>query len=221
MEINSNKSAEQLLQVQLLTDMLKQTAGDSGDSDSFQLMLQSLTEAISNSNGTFDLSGLGLNESDLSQLGYGAGERLYNIVSDINNGVNSGNTTIDEAVDAASKKYGVDKNLIMAVIKQESSFNPNATSGVGAEGLMQLMPDTASELGVSNAYDIQQNVDGGTKYLSELLNKYGDVKELALAAYNAGPGALANKGVNNVQNISKLPSETRDYVNKVMKYYGK
>jgi soluble lytic murein transglycosylase-like protein len=218
MEINSDKSVQQLLQVQLMTDMLKQTAGDS---DSFQLMLQSLTEAISNNNGTFDLSSLGLDESDLSQLGYGAGERLYNVVNDINNGVNSGNTTVDEAVDAASKKYGVDKNLIMAVIKQESSFNPNATSDAGAEGLMQLMPDTARELGVSNAYDVQQNVDGGTKYLSELLNKYGNVKELALAAYNAGPGTLANKGVNNVQNISKLPSETRNYVYKVMEYYGK
>lgn len=218
MEINSDKSVQQLLQVQLMTDMLKQTAGDS---DSFQLMLQSLTEAISNGNGTFDLSSLGLDESDLSQLGYGAGERLYNVVNDINNGVNSGNTTINEAVNAASKKYGVDKNLIMAVINQESSFNPNATSDAGAEGLMQLMPDTARELGVSNAYDIQQNVDGGTKYLSELLNKYGNVKELALAAYNAGPGTLANKGVNNVQNISKLPSETRNYVYKVMKYYGK
>lgn len=218
MEINSDKSVQQLLQVQLMTDMLKQTAGDS---DSFQLMLQSLTEAISNGNGTFDLSSLWLDESDLSQLGYGAGERLYNVVNDINNGVNSGNTTINEAVNAASKKYGVDKNLIMAVINQESSFNPNATSDAGAEGLMQLMPDTARELGVSNAYDIQQNVDGGTKYLSELLNKYGNVKELALAAYNAGPGTLANKGVNNVQNISKLPSETRNYVYKVMKYYGK
>lgn len=218
MEINSDKSVQQLLQVQLMTDMLKKTAGDS---DSFQLMLQSLTEAISNGNGAFDLSSLGLDQSDLSQLGYGAGERLYNVVNDINNGVNSGNTTINEAVDAASKKYGVDKNLIMAVINQESSFNPNAISDAGAEGLMQLMPDTARELGVSNAYDIQQNVDGGTKYLSELLNKYGNVKELALAAYNAGPGTLANKGVNNVQNISKLPSETRNYVYKVMKYYGK
>ncbi|MDF2883363.1 MAG: lytic transglycosylase [Clostridiaceae bacterium] len=218
MEINSDKSVQQLLQEQLLTDMIKQTAGDS---DSFQLMMESLTEAISNGNGTFDLSSLGLDESDLSNLGYGAGERLYNVVSDINNGVNSGNTTIDESVNAASKKYGVDKNLIMAVIKQESSFNPNATSSVGAEGLMQLMPNTANELGVSNAYDIQQNVDGGTKYLSQLLDKYGNVKELALAAYNAGPGTLANKGVNNVQNISKLPSETKDYVYKVMKYYGK
>lgn len=218
MEINSDKSVQQLLQVQVLTDMLKQTAGDS---NSFQLIMESLTEAISNGNGTFDLSSLGLDESDLSKLGYGAGERLYNVISDVNNGLNSGNTTIDEAVNAASKKYGVDKNLIMAVIKQESSFNPNSTSNVGAEGLMQLMPNTAKELGVSNAYDIEQNVDGGTKYLSQLLDKYGNVKELALAAYNAGPGALANNGVNNVQNISKLSSETRDYVSKVMKYYGK
>lgn len=218
MEINSDKSVQQLLQVQVLTDMLKQTAGDS---NSFQLIMESLTEAISNGNGTFDLSSLGLDESDLSKLGYGAGERLYNVISDVNNGLNSGNTSIDEAVNAASKKYGVDKNLIMAVIKQESSFNPNSTSNVGAEGLMQLMPNTAKELGVSNAYDIEQNVDGGTKYLSQLLDKYGNVKELALAAYNAGPGALANNGVNNVQNISKLSSETRDYVSKVMKYYGK
>ena len=104
----------------------------------------------------------------------------------------------------------------MAVIKQESGFNPKSTSGAGAMGLMQLMPGTAKELGVSDAYNVEQNVDGGTKYLKGLLDMYGNTKELALAAYNAGPGTLQNRGVKDVSDISRLPNETRDYVQKVI-----
>jgi soluble lytic murein transglycosylase-like protein len=183
--------------------------------------MESLTQAMSDSNGNIDLSKIGLGDQDLSKLGYGAGERLNSIYKDVNNDVKSGNASIDEAVDKASQKYGVDKSLIMAVIRQESDFNPKSTSGAGAMGLMQLMPDTANEMGVSNAYNVEQNVDGGTKYLKELLNTYSNTKELALAAYNAGPGTLQNRGVTSTGDISKLPYETRDYVQKVMKYYGK
>ncbi|MBU5485358.1 lytic transglycosylase domain-containing protein [Clostridium sp. MSJ-11] len=131
------------------------------------------------------------------------------------------NDNIEEIVEKASKKFSIDKDLIMAVIKQESDFNPTVTSTAGAMGLMQLMPDTAKYLGVSDPYDIEQNINGGTKYLRELLDVYGDRKELALAAYNAGPGTLQNRGVKEASQIERLPYETRDYVNKVMKYYGK
>lgn len=217
MKVESNNSAEKYMQLQVMTQMLKSAGGNSG---SFQLVMESLTNAMSGTDGDSDLmKALGLSEQDLSTLGYGGGQPLTSFATDVKNDVNSdvksGNVSIDEAVDKASKKYGVDKNLILAVIKQESSFDPTSTSGAGAKGLMQLMPGTASEMGVTNPYDVEQNVDGGTKYLRSMLDMFGNSKELALAAYNAGPGAV--KKYNGIPQYG----ETQDYVKKVMKYYGK
>lgn len=124
---------------------------------------------------------------------------------------------IDDVIDKAAQKHNVDPNLVRALIKQESNFNPSAVSNKGAMGLMQLMPGTARQLGVSDPFDPQQNVDAGVKHLKQLLDNYnGDVR-LGLAAYNAGEGAVArNKGVppyRETQNYVKRITERAGYAN--------
>ena len=96
--------------------------------------------------------------------------------------------------DNASKTYNVDKSLLLAVAKTESNFNPNATSGVGAKGIMQLMDGTAKELGVTNSYDAEQNIMGGAKYISQLLSKFDGDTDKALASYFAGSGNVNKYG---------------------------
>jgi soluble lytic murein transglycosylase-like protein len=121
---------------------------------------------------------------------------------------------VEQSIQQAAAKYDLAPDLIRSVIRAESNFQADAVSTAGAKGLMQLMPETARELGVTNAFDIRQNVDGGSRYLRQMLDRFGGDLKLALAAYNAGPGAVE-------QHNGDVPyAETRQYVKRVLRFAG-
>jgi soluble lytic murein transglycosylase-like protein len=116
----------------------------------------------------------------------------------------------DDVIDHHAREHGIRPDLVRAVIQVESAFNPRARSVKGAMGLMQLMPQTARELGVRDAYDPLENIRGGVTYLRTLLDQFDGNEELALAAYNAGAGAVTKYG-----NVVPPYRETRDYVSRI------
>ena len=121
---------------------------------------------------------------------------------------------IKQAIQRAAARYDVPSDLIQSVIRCESNFKADAVSPAGAQGLMQLMPGTARDLGVSDPFDIQQNIDGGTRYLRQMLDRFEGKVDMALAAYNAGPGTVSRYG--------GIPpyQETRTYIKKVLQFAG-
>lgn len=120
----------------------------------------------------------------------------------------------DTIIQRAAQQFGVESRLIKSIIMAESSFDPNAISQSGAKGLMQLMPPTANDMKVHNPFDPEENIFGGTRYLSLLLKKFNQDKKLAIAAYNVGPSVVAHS------NAVPLIPQTRRFVEKVMKYYS-
>ena len=178
-------------------------AGESGSSSS-QLFDALFQAALGG--GTFDAQEL---TSQLKGVPSTAMDKSYEGTFD-SQAKSENAKSIGNVIYSMAQKYGVDPALIQQVVKAESGYNSKATSPVGAMGLMQLMPGTAASYGVKNAYDVQQNVDGGTHFLKDLLDHFQGNVPLSLAAYNAGPGA--------VEKYQGVPpyKETQAYVKKIM-----
>ncbi len=170
----------------------------SSNMDVQMVMIQALIKLLEKT-----LSSKGL-QSDLSEL----------TGSSSSTGTSS-SSSFESIIQQASKKYGVDADLVKAVIQNESAYDPTAVSSAGALGLMQLMPATAASLGVENPMDPSENIEGGVKLLRELLNQFGGNLTNTVAAYNAGAGA--------VQQFGGVPpyQETQTYVKRVLSTYGK
>ena len=206
-----------------LTSMSSLTGGcscnSSSSSNAFDIVLITLLKAVSevNKNNNSYQSGDILDNIENSLETLNSTQNTNKVES--SNKDESVNERIDKAISISSKKYGVDENLIRAIIKVESNFNPNCVSKAGAKGLMQLMPENCRDLDVTDPFDIEQNIDGGTRHIKEYLDKYNGDVEMALMAYNGGPTRMAKRGVKSIDDIYKMPKETQNYVPKVMKYY--
>ncbi|MGN0027450.1 MAG: lytic transglycosylase domain-containing protein [Clostridium sp.] len=235
---------EDFLGLTISKDVLKQAIGDGPEFDLvYETMLNDKMENMNSEDNskssyensyTYTASGSGQRLEDIplrirtepiqtGELVLEVNNKLDNSTSiDSNSKIYSyENTSADmdkiyASVDKYSSKYGVDKNLILAIIKQESNFNPNAVSSAGAKGLMQLMDFNSEAYGVKNPFDIDENINAGVKHIKSYLDKYNGNIEMALMAYNAGPGTIARRGVNSPSDLYKMPEETQNYVPKIM-----
>ena len=219
----SVEGIQNIMKLALISNMMKSKSDDSGV---FDIIMYSLLDSIANN--TSDANSLMTNFEEIeSALNNTAMSNLNNTI-DLRNtsnkiSISSDNKNtdmrIDNAVKSSAKKYGIDENLIKAIIKKESSFNPNAVSSAGAKGLMQIMPFNFNSLGITDPFNIEQNIEGGTKLLKQYLDKFNGNIEMGLMAYNAGPGTMKKRGVNSPNELYKMPKETQNYVPKVMSYY--
>ena len=181
------------------------------NSGAFEIMLISLLSALKEQNKVKRNEGetaLNTTVSSLNKINF-ASQKLNVSVDE----------RIENAIGISSKRYGVDEKLVKAIIKVESNFDPKVVSPVGAKGLMQLMPENCRDLGVSDPFNIEQNIDGGVRHIKEYLDRYNGDMEMALMAYNGGPTRMMNRGVRSINDLYKMPKETQNYVPKVMSYY--
>ncbi|MBW6410521.1 lytic transglycosylase domain-containing protein [Clostridium weizhouense] len=217
--LSESKNGSDDIQFALVMQALMENSNQSSDSEKLQAV-----QAIQNTETTpgqrLDYMKMVLNQNLSSYVSDSTS------VSNNTSILNLASQTSDEkmkriysAVDSASKKYGVDSNLILGIIKQESDFNPSITSSAGAKGLMQLMPENCKSNGVDDPFNIEQNIEGGVKLLKGYMNQYNGNLEMALMAYNGGPGTMQRRGVTSSEHLYKMPKETQNYVPKVMSYY--
>lgn len=212
-----------LLKYQLSSSLtgLNKCSCESSNS-SFDMAMISLLEAVSTTNSQKNINiNINISSEDLENiLGLDTLTSSQNSSKvEVTSKDEDVNTTIESAIKQSAKKYGVDENLIKSIIKVESNFDSNAVSSVGAKGLMQIMPFNYNSLGITDPFNIEQNIEGGTKYIKKCLDMYNGDAQMALAAYNGGSGRMASRGVNSVNDLYKMPKETQNYVSKVMEYY--
>lgn len=219
----SKSSLNDLSSLSSLGSVLGTSSNSSSSSSAFNIMLTSLLSAISEKNKyakteaeKVSLEGI-LSTYNSSVLSSGSTSINNYITADVSN------LTVDErienAVELYSNQHGVDSNLVKAIIKVESNFDPNVVSSAGAKGLMQLMPENCKALGLEDPFNIEQNIEGGVKHIKEYIDRYDGDIEMALMAYNGGPTRMMNRGVTSIDDIYKMPKETQNYVPKVMSYY--
>ncbi|MCR1643884.1 lytic transglycosylase domain-containing protein [Clostridioides difficile] len=190
------------------------------NSSGFDMIMMTLLKALSQNNQQIS-NGYNLS-SNSENLFDELGSVVNNTASrfiDVDTKDKSVKSRIENAIEQASKKYNVDSNLIKAIIKVESNFNPNTVSSAGAKGLMQLMPENCRDLGVTDPFNIEQNIDAGTRHIKEYIDMFGGSIEMGLMAYNGGPGRMKSRGVESISDLYKMPKETQNYIPKVMKYY--
>ncbi|MGF7046121.1 soluble lytic murein transglycosylase-like protein [Paenibacillus sp. DS2015] len=215
-EIANIRNKEELLQELL-------NAGGGSDFDGLLQQIMTMEQLNVQSADTILTKQPGVSWSDgllWQQLGdIGEDKSSVQAVVSTKGSTSSSPTAYNDLIHQASLKYGVPEDLIKAVIDTESSFNPQVVSSAGAKGLMQLMDGTAEGLGVSNSFDPAENIDAGTRYLAYQLNRFNGQENMALAAYNAGPGRVQRLGLSTdaelMNNLNLLPQETRNYITKV------
>jgi len=226
--LQQQQNAQNVLKMQMMEKILKKSFGDGMEFEIvYQAMIDSMTKASSQSEVAGLLSGSnssGQNLEDMSSLlsnglTYKSNISSSTVSSSTYTGSNANMSEIYDVVNKYSKEYGVDSKLVLAVIKAESNFDSTAVSSAGAQGLMQLMPENCKENGVSNPFNINQNIKGGVEQLKGYLDSYGGDVQMALMAYNGGPGTMEKRGVTSSSDLYKMYEETQNYVPKVMNYY--
>lgn len=219
------EGVQQYFTLNMLQDTLKSSLGDGME---FELVYQGLLDTINNSDTTGltekktinTREGQVLQDIPISRL-YGFDYSNVYPLKDINVGSSVTESTgeIYDAVNKYSEIYGVDPKLILSVIKAESNFDSKATSHAGAMGVMQLMPSVCSDYGVSNPYNIDENIRAGVNLLRDHLDRYNGDLPLTLMAYNAGAGTVSSRGVTSIDDLYKMPRETQNYVSKIINFY--
>ncbi|MDB5052289.1 MAG: lytic transglycosylase [Bacilli bacterium] len=207
------RTMKQLLQMQILNKLNISSSDDvPATNDSTDSSFNDILQTLLGQNTNVQSSTYGLSNSTASLLKSGNFGFYPPSLSN--------SSSFDPLINQASQQYGVESSLIKAVIDAESSFQTHEVSSAGAKGLMQLMDDTGRGLGVTDPFDPQQNIQGGTHFLADLLKQYKGSEAMALAAYNGGPGRLADLGITNEKQLfekfNQLPQETQNYVPKVL-----
>lgn len=212
------KSIAQILQLYMMNNITSpgtETTGSSNgqSNEIFSLMLQEMLNSVTTEDSANNILQQTTGGTDINDL------KISNNIDTYNSPSEDTKSQINSVIEKTAQKYGLDSDFVKAIVGQESSYNPDAVSKAGAMGLMQLMPKTSESLGVKNPFDVLENIDGGTRYIKQLVDSFGGNKELALSAYNGGISRMNNRGVDTTEEINKMPKETQNYVEKVMKKY--